>query len=1715
MASPNKRFCILTRRIFPVRIKASSWSADFKNGKQFAPNATVFFRVLAALTVIFCLMPQGNVRAGGTWSAALPFPSSGVPGVNNCILMSDGTVLGMNGAGQCVKLTPDIHGSYFNGTWTTLATMNNSRLFFSSQLLTNGNLWVAGGEDGTGGSSSEVYNPVGNSWSLVPPPANGYPGFSDSISEILPNGNPLVAPVSLGGGCLIYNVVSNNWQTAASAAYQDEASWVKLPSDCILTIDAFSQNSEHYVPSLNEWVPDGGVPVQLYDSNLGELGSGHLLPNGQVFYLGSTTNTAIYTPPSTVTGMGSWVAGPAMVFAGNSLGQPDAPSAMMVNGKILCCLGPSATYSGPCSFYEYDYSVNAFTQVNAPGGGTTYNGSAPFGTSMLDLPDGTVLFIGGQNSTSFYIYTPDGVPLAAGQPVINSITQNQNGSYHLAGTGLNGISEGATYGDDEQMNSNYPLIRMTNNATGNVYYARTYNWSSTSVMTSNRVLTTEFSVPQNLPAGIYSLVEVANGNASLPLTFTNAALAAPTGLAGTAGNAQAILSWNSIPGATAYNVKQLTTTTPAYYTTVATVSGTSCTNFGLVNGTSYFYSVSDVSPGGESSNSPAIFLTPSGPPPVPINVTAAPDTFARIDLAWSASSGAVSYNIKRSNVHSGPFTNLAMSVNPFYTDTGLANGNTYYYEISAVNGSGESSNSIPASTMAQSIVNFGFEVPNIGSGNYQYVPTNGFWTFSGTNGNGSGIVANGSGFSNPSAPEGTQAAFVQSNGVISQVFAGFVPGMTYTIIYSAAQRGGASQHGGESWNVMIDNTVIQSNSPGSTSYTDYSTTFVATAALHTLSFVGTDLAGGDNTVFLDNVQITIAPPAVSNFSFEVPSISNYQYNPAGGTWTFTGSSPNGSGLVANGGGFSNPNAPLGVQAAFVQELGTVSQTISGFTPGVAYTLTYSAAQRSTTSQNGGESWKVLIDTKVIQTNGPGGTSFADYSATFVATAVSHKLTFAGTDLAGGDNTVFLDDVSITSPPQPIAPVVTLTTPTNNILVTAPTTVALAAAVATNGNVINNVKFYDNATNLIGQASNPAYTYNWSAPNAGVYRVFARVTYNGGSVMDSPAASVTVVNGSVNFGFETPAVGAGNYQYNPAGGSWIFGGASGNGSGLVANGSGFANPNAPQGSQAAFIQSYGSVAQTLAGFTPGVTYTISFSAAQRGGTAQHGGESWNVMIDNTVITNFNVGGTNYASYAAAFTATATVHTLSFVGTDTATGDNTVFLDNVRIVPPIPPVAPAVVLTAPANNAAFLAPATVNLAATVTSNSNLINGVNFYFNSTNLIVQVTNPPYFYSWNNVGAGSYGVVAQVVYNNSSSVSSPSAPITVTNPSPPLAPTGLTALTTNTQVMLSWTASATASSYNLKFSTTNGGAYLLLTNLAATSYTNSGLLGGVTYYYVVSALNLGGESPDSAQASATPEALPPPWLTGDIGSVGLAGNASFSNGVFALAGSGSDIAGAADAFRFVYQAVDGNCDIRAQVTSIQNTSPGAKAGVMIRETLAPDSANALTDLTPNNGLEFIWRPAAGATSGATNIPNLNVPYWVRLVRNKNTFTSYASVDGTNWAKAGASQTIAMATNAYVGLVVCSQNNTALAAAAYDNVTLPTPPAAIYAPLQLAGGVQSNGVFVLQFRGVSDLNYTVETSTNLAGWTPVYTNALIDSDGGLFIFTNASLDPVRFYQVTR
>jgi len=432
------------------------------------------------------------------------------------LLLSDGTVMAQNFGGSAwYRLTPDAHGHYVHGTWTTLASMHDTRLYYSSAVLRDGRVFVAGAEWGSGGATAEVYDPLSNTWTLVPPSGQGY---GDSASMILPDGNVLVAPVGYAtvGDTLIYHPASNSWSPGGTSAnYQDEASWVKLPDGSILTIDPFNDNygraSERYIPSLNAWIGDAPVPVSLYSAGSFEIGAGFLLPDGRVFFLGGTGKTAFYTPSGS-TNQGSWTQGPDIP---NGLVAQDAPAAMMVNGKILCAVTTNEIHN-PSFFYEFDPVANSFVTVPAPGGGASDGAQKTDANRMLDLPDGTVLY--SHWGSDLYVYQPDGAPLASGKPAISSIGQNPDGSYHVTGTLLNGISQGAAFGDDAQMDSNYPLVRLTDGA-GKVQYARTFNWSSTGIMTGNRPVSTDFAAAAGLPLGTYSLQVVANGISSDPVAF--------------------------------------------------------------------------------------------------------------------------------------------------------------------------------------------------------------------------------------------------------------------------------------------------------------------------------------------------------------------------------------------------------------------------------------------------------------------------------------------------------------------------------------------------------------------------------------------------------------------------------------------------------------------------------------------------------------------------------------------------------------------------------------------------------------------------------------------------------------------------------------------------------------------------------------------------------------------------------------------------------------------------------------------------------------------------------------------------------------------------------------------------------------------------------------------------------------------------------------------
>jgi glucose/arabinose dehydrogenase/regulation of enolase protein 1 (concanavalin A-like superfamily) len=222
------------------------------------------------------------------------------------------------------------------------------------------------------------------------------------------------------------------------------------------------------------------------------------------------------------------------------------------------------------------------------------------------------------------------------------------------------------------------------------------------------------------------------------------------------------------------------------------------------------------------------------------------------------------------------------------------------------------------------------------------------------------------------------------------------------------------------------------------------------------------------------------------------------------------------------------------------------------------------------------------------------------------------------------------------------------------------------------------------------------------------------------------------------------------------------------------------------------------------------------------------------------------------------------------------------------------------------------------------------------------------------------------------------------------------------------------------------------------------------------------------------PSTLPAPWAARDVGDAAITGGAGYANGVFTVKGSGSDIGGFGDGFHFVYQQVTGDVDVTARVTGIQNTAKGAKAGVMIRESLAGNAAFALMSQSADKGHNFERRLATGWGTALTSGGYTSAPFWVRLVRQGSSFKAYRSADGATWAQIG-SATINMGATVYVGLAVTANNNAALTTAALDNVTvtgiapppLPSPWAGQdVGDAAVAGGAShDNGTFTVKASG--------------------------------------------------
>jgi hypothetical protein len=164
--------------------------------------------------------------------------------------------------------------------------------------------------------------------------------------------------------------------------------------------------------------------------------------------------------------------------------------------------------------------------------------------------------------------------------------------------------------------------------------------------------------------------------------------------------------------------------------------------------------------------------------------------------------------------------------------------------------------------------------------------------------------------------------------------------------------------------------------------------------------------------------------------------------------------------------------------------------------------------------------------------------------------------------------------------------------------------------------------------------------------------------------------------------------------------------------------------------------------------------------------------------------------------------------------------------------------------------------------------------------------------------------------------------------------------------------------------------------------------------------------------------------------------------GTFTMTASGADIWAVngveADEFHFAYKMLSGAGSITAKVVSVSNTDPWAKAGVMIREMLNPNSAHAFACITPGNGVASQYRPSTGGTSGNYNQTGVAAPYWVKVERSvSGLFTISQSANGTSWqpVTGAVAQTISMATNVYIGLALTAHNAALTCQAVFSNVT--------------------------------------------------------------------------------
>jgi hypothetical protein len=436
----------------------------------------------------------------GTWTEVTPFPgANGAP--ETSLLMMNGTVITHDAcSGQWYRLSPDVNGNYTTGTWSKIAALPSgyTPLYFASAVLPNGDVIMNGGEYNTSCQDDHTtkgawYNAKKNKWVNVNPPT-GWSTIGDAMSIVLQSGTYMLSDCCNEDDALatITKKGAVTWTATGSGKHDDnnEEGWTLLPTGNVLAVDVWGANTansdaELYNPGSGTWSLTGTTTNVMEDPSSRELGPALLLPNNTVFQIGtdpcSGTSCASHTSTYNISA-GTWTAGPDELKVGTTFETTeDAPGVVLPDGNVLSMQSPGyscgSAFCSPSHFFEYDGT--AWTQVNDPVSGQAAS-DASYEGRFLPLPTGQILWTSDNGDVE--VYTPAGSPNPAWLPTISNVppTLTVGKKASLTGTQLEGVADGAKYGDDAQMAENYPIIRISNNASGNVCFATTTKFSATS-----------------------------------------------------------------------------------------------------------------------------------------------------------------------------------------------------------------------------------------------------------------------------------------------------------------------------------------------------------------------------------------------------------------------------------------------------------------------------------------------------------------------------------------------------------------------------------------------------------------------------------------------------------------------------------------------------------------------------------------------------------------------------------------------------------------------------------------------------------------------------------------------------------------------------------------------------------------------------------------------------------------------------------------------------------------------------------------------------------------------------------------------------------------------------------------------------------------------------------------------------------------------------------